>query len=215
MLKESQKQVIRSIALDGPDNISNIQKKSKLEYQRTRRAIIKLRELKLLWLSQIDETLGPKAAQYYSLSPYGIVEAFINFLNDEETIQMINHWKSYTPHYVLNFFKFKEKGILKDLKNILNDYYPVIVKPWGARARKHRNEMIFNDRICIIHSHILDSTLFFQIFEWRTDVDFDFKQKFLEIVIQDPMYKKNWERWLQIKKFTLTTLETMYTDIKK
>ncbi len=214
-LKDSQKIVLKSIAVDGEANINNIHKKIKLNYQRTRRATKRLTELYLLWLSEIDKNLGPKASQYYSITPYGIVEAFIDLTTFEETTKMIKNFEPYTPHYVLNFREFKRKGILKELKIILNDLYPSIVKPWGEE-KYQRKPTSTNTRDCIIQSHILDTTLFFQIFEWRErEISDEFKRQFLEIVIQDSEFKENWERWLSIKKFLLSSLEGLYNDLKK
>lgn len=212
-LKESQQRVLKSIAVDGNDSIINIHRKINLNYQRTRRAVNRLTQLRLIWLSKFDETLGPKAAQYYSITPYGIVEAFLSLLNDEETTKMIKNWESYTPHYVINFKKFQDEGILEYLKHILLGLYPDIVKPWGETL--NHNHMTFNNQMCIIHSHILDTTLFYQLFEWGDNIERDFQDKFLNVVIQDSDFKKGWNRWIHVKRAVLDITELIYENLKE
>ena len=126
---------------------------------------------------------------------------------------MIKNWEFYTPHYVINFKKFQNKGILEDLKNILLNLYPELVQP-GARGTS-REHITFNNQMCIIHSHILDTTLFYQIFEWGDNIEPDFQDKFLKVVTQDPDFLEGLNRWLGVNRAVLDITKLRYKILKE
>ncbi len=215
VLKNAQRNVLNSLAINGADYGHSISTKFNFTSTRTRNILKRLEKLGLIWLSKGSKDVKSKSPKFYSPTPYGIVEAFLSINNEKEIVQVIKTWKPYTPHYIINYQKFKQNGILKDLKQVLNDLYPVLVKPWGG-DKYERNLTFTKEQDCIIHSHILDSTLFFQIFEWSSrDIDEDIKRKFLEIVVQDPEFKISWENWLAAKKLIINSLERMYNNLKK
>jgi DNA-binding MarR family transcriptional regulator len=212
-LKPPQKRVLKHLALEGEDYLNKIAPKIGFTLTRAKNSLKRLSQYRLIWQSKGSRDSKSREAKFYSLTHYGVVEAFISLLNYEETSQMIENWKLYAPQYVINFKKFKEKGILEDLKILLLNFYPSIVRPW--REAEHRINGI-NMVAPRVQAHVLDTTLFYEIFQWnRLNIDGEFQYKFLEIVVQDPVYKEGWERWFYITKSSIETLESTYDRIKK
>jgi DNA-binding MarR family transcriptional regulator len=212
-LKPSQERVLKHLALEGEDYLNKIAPKIGFTLTRTRNSIKRLTQYKLIWQSKGSQDPKSKEKKFYSLTHYGIVEAFISLLNYEETSRMIENWKMYAPQYVINFNKFREKGILEDLEKILRNLYPKIVKPWDET--NYPTDGIDNS-ILSTQTHIIDTILFFDIFEWnKQNIGNDFQYKFLEIVNQDPIFKERWDRWLSMKKFSLNNLEILSNTIKE
>ena len=99
-LTKYQKKVLRSLTLNGKQNIQAIQFKENLNYATTHRSIMALEEMDLIWMSHRDTARGPKGAKEYSLTPYGVVESALRCVSEDEIDLVKLKWNEIAPRYV-------------------------------------------------------------------------------------------------------------------
>jgi hypothetical protein len=198
-----EKRILYTLAVNGGHNCKWIQLKTELHYSTTNKALKRLTEHFLVWLSYIDFDAGPKGEREYSLTPYGVAETALHLFGDKGFDIMVDKWIRYTPWYVRSLNKFREGGILGEVKQALKDTYPDFVRP--INYQKKKLEIDFNDRLCVIHKSILDNILFYQIF--KSNSLMHIKEKFFQVISREKEYLKLWKKWFSVKKIVFKSLD--------
>ena len=129
-LTKYQQTVLTYIALNGSQNILNIQENTGLNYATTHRSIKTLEKYNLIWLTEKDPR-GPKGAQYYGLTPYGIVELYLRGKKNNPD-KITQNWDKITPRMIA--------------RHTVHPYQTNKSLPW-------------RDNLLIIHRNILDGIL--------------------------------------------------------
>jgi len=215
-LSKLQKVVLRSLTLNGKQNIQAIQLKEKLNYATTHRSVKALEDLNLIWMSKRDETRGPKGAMEYSLTPYGIVESILRGDYEDQVDQVLTNWENISPKYIQHWNKFKNKEILKNIKQTLFKIYPGIVKPYrDPKSQEDFTRMEFSHRINIIQRNVLDTILIREIFNLYELKQIEIYDRFIEIVSEDPYYTTTWKRWYALQKMKNKHMEKLANLLEK
>lgn len=127
--------VLKSLVLDGPANIQEIHERIKQNYPSTRRSIRKL-ELGHVWHSNTP-TNGPKSPQEYRPTSIGILGAFVNLDLTKHTKTISKNYPIATPMYIKYYPELVKAGIKKDVDDALRREYaltlPLLDTDWHLK----------------------------------------------------------------------------------
>jgi hypothetical protein len=193
--------VLRCLGVNGALHIQAIQEKTGLNYATTHRSIKRLERINLVWLSNIAPR-GPKGAQTYSLTPYGILELYLRGHLSEDIAKIINNWRQATPVYIINHEKIESD---EEIKELLTTTYPNIVSPMNTHK-----PLSWTDRFVIIQRNVLGTILFEEIQRQRKTHLLD---GMVDVIQKDPIFLKTWETWFGVKKIVFHNLENINNEI--
>ncbi|TFH15584.1 MarR family transcriptional regulator [Candidatus Bathyarchaeota archaeon] len=184
-LTNYQRQVLTSIGINGPQHILAIQQQTGLNYATTHRSVKTLEENNLIYLHEKDPR-GPKGAQYYELTPYGIIELYLRGELGNEFDKILENRENLTPRLIINYRKIKQQF---PIETILNSIIPDVTTPHKAQEQTpwHKN-------LLTIHRNIIDTNLL-------NTLSINQIESISEVIKNDPKYRDVWQHWYQIKIF--------------
>jgi len=209
-LSKQQKVVLRSLALNGKQNIQATQIIENQTYATAHRSIKTLEKYGLIWMSKKNTKRGPKGAQEYSLTPYGVAESILHCDIEHKIDRILHHWKDISPKYIIYWNKFKDREIVEYIKQTLFRTYPNIVIPYNYTPSNNDEppNHKFNNRLNIIYKNILDTILINAVFNLILNKDYEKIDVLMEIISEDSDYKEIWENWFSIQKLLFSYLES-------
>jgi DNA-binding MarR family transcriptional regulator len=194
-LTKYQIKVLSNLAQHGPQHILSLQENTGLNYASTHRSVKTLEKYNQIWL-QNKEPRGPKGAQTYSLTPYGIVELYQRGEKGQDTV--IRRWEKITPKIIIKGEKIQQKI---PLKAILDAIYPYVVQPYQTREKIN-----WRQNLLTIHRNIID-TNFLNTLELRE------LEEIVDIIKQDQEFIEVWNHFFGIKQFQYQHLERLNEKI--
>jgi len=197
-----QKKVLRSLALNGKQNIQAIQLKENLNYATTHRSIKALEKLDLIWMSNRDIARGPKGAKEYSLTPYGVVESGLRCVSEDEIDLLNQNWNVIAPRYIQFWRGLCDVGLKDYIYKTLQDIYPERVAPYRSTEAdgKAIKIIIHSEKSNTVYRNILDMIMVDEICN-SSRQNLDKITDFVDFVKKHPDYKKIIDKWLSVKKF--------------
>jgi len=199
-LTKEQRKVLRSITINGPGNIRQIQQRTDSKYPSTHRSIKKLDELGLIWLSK-KEDIGPKSAQTYSITSLGILASIIYSNTSQNIPSILDHWSEITPR-VIQFWKeymryFTEAELFQIATRTLSNIQILSIKH-PSKETNARSLIISRNSIDM---NILDN--FYRIFSSTRMSDV------VQIIKSHEDYQSVLDHWIGVLHFKLDYLKSL------
>ena len=197
-LTKYQKKVLRSLTLNGKQNIQAIQFKENLNYATTHRSIKALEKMDLIWMSHRDTARGPKGAKEYSLTPYGVVESALRCVSEDEIDLVKLKWNEIAPRYIQYWRELCDAGLKDHVFKTLKDIYPERVVIYGSSEADEK--IIHTENSDNMYRNILDTIMVDKMFNSRVQ-NLDKIAEFVDFVKNHTDYKFIIDKWLSIEKF--------------
>ena len=195
-LTKLQRVVLRSLALNGKQNIQEIQLREMLNYATTHRSTQILEELGLIYMSNRDTTRGLKGAKEYSLTPYGVVESVLRCISEEEIDKVKRNWTTLTPKYIRLWQELHDAGLKDYIIETIFSRYPEIVLPhyYSENQEQLYDKPTYSDEEKLDHRDVLDIYLINDIFTSR-EPDYHKVVDFVSFIKKDSEYQDILDRW--------------------
>lgn len=157
-------------------------------------------------MSERDATRGPKAAQIYGLTPYGIAESLLHCRAEEYIQALLANWRYFSPFFVQHWKKWDALGLLDTIRQTLQSVYPDVVKPTDYTSQEDNltPQISFNSWLCVIHRNILDAILIDKIFDASSSTSYDQKDWIFQVIAEDPEYLSVWKRWFAAQQLVFS-----------
>jgi len=212
-LTKLQRVVLRSLALNGKQNIQGIQLREMLNYATAHRSIQLLEELGLIWMSHRDTTRGPKGAKEYSLTPYGVVEAALRCISEEEIGRVKSNWTTITPKYIQFWQELHDAGLKDYIIETIYGRYPEIVLPhyYSENQDQLYDKTTYSDEEKINNRDYLDTFLINDIFTSK-EPDYNKCVDFVSFIKEDPEYQDILGRWWYTYQLQFNNLALMIEE---
>lgn len=208
--------VLDSLALNGEQNIQEIQVREGMNYATTNRSVKMLERLSFVWMSERDEDRGPKGAQNYSLTPLGVVEVLLHGSVRDQINLVVKNWGDVAPMYVHHWTDFNKAGVGDQLWKCLWRLYP---------DRVVINRIVPLDVHEVLQSYIqpknfpalrdsLDHVLL-DISIRDYGISIEGLTSFINVVSSNPEYLRVWLHWFWMEQNKFKHIQKLNEGIKK
>lgn len=203
-----EKIVLKSLALNGQNNINAISELEQITYVSTHRSVRSLNRRKLIWLVKIGDR-GPTSAQTFSLTPLGLIASII-FCDLWESINLVlENYRMVSPLFIRFFNKYVEQGLESALKQAAHHVYydsAFLVKEYDFEK-----EVLPLNSIKIRRNSL--DVHFFTAF-LRTQ-DMPELEKIIPIITFDNEYLQAWRKWNSIQRLKNNYREMINKEISE
>lgn len=208
-LSPIQLRVLGSLAINGKQNIQEVQIREGLNYATTNRSVKMLDRLSFIWMSHKEVSRGPKGAMQYSLTPLGVVEAHLRSGIDSNFGSVLEHWGEVSPRYIHHWQTFTEVGLTDVLLKSLGRLFPdrvIINRIVSLEDHEYFRSFIQPKNFTAIRDgldyNLLDMTIN------NIGLSREEASSFIQVVKSDPKYQEVWDRWF-------TRQQNQFNQIRK
>ena len=208
--------VLDSLMLNGEQNIQEIQLGKGMNYATTNRSVKMLERLSLVWMSKRNEARGPKGAQNYSVTPLGVVEAFLRGSIRSQVYRVVENWGEVAPRYVHHWTDFNETGVADDLCRCLWRLYPervVLNRIVPLHVHEALQSYIQPNNFPIIRDSLDHLLLDISIRDYGISIDG--LTSLSKVVSSDPEYIRVWSHWFWMEENKFKHIQKLNENIKK
>jgi hypothetical protein len=213
-LSPKQLVVLDSLAINGAQNIQEIQLREGMNYATTHRSVKVLDRFSFIWMSEHDETRGPKGAQKYSLTPLGVVEALLRGSVENQIDQVVKNWGEISPRYIHHWTDFTYTGLANQLQRYLKWMYPervILNKILPLEEHEILRPYIQQPNFEAIRDG-MDRDLLTAYFKDPSPPETD---PFIRIISSDSEYLRVWSFWFLIETNKYNSLQKLNEKIRQ
>jgi hypothetical protein len=214
---ENQKQVLKSLALKGPNNIQRIQISEKMHYPTVYNSVKKLAKAELVWLSGIQDR-GPKSAKEYSLTPLGILATVVHCDVSKKMNRILVNWRDLVPKFILKWEEIERLDLIEDIFEIMRKIYLDFMNLIDVSKSEYDEKLIKNNKdILIVRRNSLDLhflTVAFEKFKKRDNNNSKI-ENLVDMISNDSSYHEIWDRWFSLQTFHYNYLLSIDQKIKE